>query len=832
MRGQRRLARTTPQKGHVMFRFSSSRCPRYWRLLLAACLAGLMASFTAPAAQARASGNAALVTTAPAKIMTAASVGPGPDRVIIRRTEYGIPHILADSYRGLGYGEGYAFAQDNLCAMAAHVVTLRGERSLYFGPTGDSGDLEASPSTNLASDVYYRTVLNSATVERLLARPAPLGPTSRARQLVAGYAAGYDRYLRDTGVAHLPDPTCRGAAWVRPITALDIWRNFYDLSRVAGTGQFKQDIATATPPARTTKATAQTPGGTPLADTSIGSNAIALGRDATRNHTGMLLANPHFPWAGPDRFYQVQLTIPGVLNVAGASLYGTPVVEVGHTENLAFTGTVSAAQRFTLYQLALAPGDPTSYLVDGRRRQMSRQTVTIPVRGSDGRLRSVRRTVHGSSYGPVIASGWTTTTAFAVRDANAGNLRALDEWLAMDRSENLPQLRAAQDTYQGIPWSTTIAADSSGTAYFADASVVPHVTNAGAARCVSTPQGKAAYPGLIILNGATSACGWGSDPDAIEPGIFGPSHYPHLSRTDYVANSNNSAWLTNPAEPITGYPRIFGDTGTVRTLRTRLGLEMVSQRLRGTDGLGPAGFDLRTLQQVMLGDHNYSGELARGQAVAMCRRHPTLTASDGKVVNVAAACPLLARWNLRDDPDSFGAVLWREFWRRGVQASDVYTVPFDPAHPLTTPSTLNTGSHAVRRALADAVQEMRSLHLPLNLPLGTVQHVTAGTRTIPIEGCDNDEGCFNVASLPEEQLQRDGSYPDVIEGSSFIMAIDLTATGPRTRTILTYSESANPASPHHSDQTILYSRKQWVTDRFTEAQIAADPGLETLSLTM
>jgi acyl-homoserine-lactone acylase len=306
-----------------------------------------------------------------------------------------------------------------------------------------------------------------------------------------------------------------------------------------------------------------------------------------------------------------------------------------------------------------------------------------------------------------------------------------------------------------------------------------------------------------------------------------------------VVNSNNSAWLTNPAEPVTGYPRIFGDTGTPRTLRTRLGLEMVSQRLQDTDGLGPAGFDLRTLQQVMLGDRNYSGELARGQAVAMCRKHPTLTASDGKAVNVAAACPVLARWNLRDDPDSFGAVLWREFWRRAVQASDVYTVPFDPAYPLTTPSTLNTGSHAVRHALADAVQEMRARHLPLDLPLGAAQHVTVaaqhvtiGTRTIPIEGCDNDEGCFNVASLQEEQLQRDGSYPDVIEGSSFIMAIDLTAAGPRTRTILTYSESANPASPHHSDQTILYSRKQWVTERFTEAQIAADPGLETLSLTM
>ena len=34
----------------------------------------------------------------------------------IRRTEYGIPHILANDYGSLGYGYGYAYAQDNLAS--------------------------------------------------------------------------------------------------------------------------------------------------------------------------------------------------------------------------------------------------------------------------------------------------------------------------------------------------------------------------------------------------------------------------------------------------------------------------------------------------------------------------------------------------------------------------------------------------------------------------------------------------------------------------------------------------------------------------------------------
>jgi len=429
--------------------------------------------------------------------------------------------------------------------------------------------------------------------------------------------------------------------------------------------------------------------------------------------------------------------------------------------------------------------------------------------------------LYRSRYGPVLA-GWTARTAFAIRDANAGNLRSVNEWLAMDRSDSLAQLRAAQRTYQGIPFFNTIAADASGRAYFADASVVPHVTDQQAARCIDTPQGKAHYPGEFILDGSTSACLWGRDPGAIEPGIFAPSHDPQLSRRDFVTNSNDSAWLANPAAPITGYPRIFGDIGTARSLRTRLGLNMVAQRLAGTDGLGPPGFTLPTLQAAMLGDRNYSAELARTDTVAMCRAHPVLPASNGQPVDVRAACERLSSWNARSDPDSSGAVLWREFFNTAAQATkgDLWRVPFNPAHPLTTPRTLNTGLAAVQHALADVVQYFQAHHIPLGEPLATAQRYAG----IPVPGCTDTEGCFNVVDSTGP-LSTGGVFPDVNDGSSFIMAVELTPAGPRTHTILTYSESANPASPHHTDQTRLFSHKQWVTERFTQAQITSDPRL-------
>ncbi|WP_431925928.1 penicillin acylase family protein [Nonomuraea jabiensis] len=725
----------------------------------------------------------------------------------IRRTEYGIPHISAKDYGGLGFGYGYAFAQDNLCVLASWVVTLRGERSRYFGPQAKSDD-PVRPVANLVSDVYYKSVADSGVVPRLLARRSPVGPTDELRRLVDGYVAGYNRYLERTGVANLPDPTCRGKAWVGPITATDMWNNLLDLGRMVGIAGMKEYVVG--------EAAAEGPERRPAA----GSNAWALGRLATRDGHGMVLADPHFPWNGIRRFYQVQLTIPGVLDVSGGSLYGTPVVQIGHNATVAWTHTVSHAQRFTLYQLDLV--DRTSYRVDGRTEPMGRQEVQVTLQ--DGTV--VEHTLHTSRYGPVLAAGQTGKVAYALADANAGNLRAADEWLAMARARNLTQLRAAQSTYQGMPFVHTLATDAGGSAYFADTSMVPHVTDAQAERC-----GKPSpIPGLeeYVLDGSTSACLWGRDRDAVVPGIFGPASQPRLTRADYVANSNNTFWMTNPSAPLTGYPRVWGKARTELEPRPRVSLDMIAQRRSGADGLGAPGFTLETLQATVQGKRNHTFELMRSDLPGLCR-DSTLTTSAGKRVDVREACRTLRRWNGRATLDGQGAILWREFFERlrgpakpGDPVFSPWRVPFDPERPVATPRGLKSDDPVVRLALADAVAAFQAGDIPLTLTPGQAQRYSS----IPIPGCTEGEGCFDRVRM-RGVLGANGRYPEVDTGSTFMMAVELTPAGPRTRTILTYSLSADPSSPHHTDQTVLFSRGQWVTERFTEAEIAADPKLRT-----
>ena len=63
----------------------------------------------------------------------------------LTRTAYGAPHVIAANYGGLGYGAGYAAAQDNFCDFAERMITVSGERSRYLGP----GERDA----NIVSDL-------------------------------------------------------------------------------------------------------------------------------------------------------------------------------------------------------------------------------------------------------------------------------------------------------------------------------------------------------------------------------------------------------------------------------------------------------------------------------------------------------------------------------------------------------------------------------------------------------------------------------------------------------------------------------------------------------
>jgi acyl-homoserine-lactone acylase len=781
-----------------------------------------------------------------------AAAASDPYRVTVRRTSHGIPHIIAANWASLGYGYGYSIAQDNICILADTYVTVRGERSRYFGPNA-TYQFRANSTTpnNLNSDFFYRKIIEQKTIERLLAEPPPAGPFPEIREGVRGYVAGYNAYLRDVGVDNISDPSCRGKPWVKPLEEIDAYRRFYQLALLASSGVAIDGIGGASRAVNvdlSRRAQQRALGGmTPNRFDDllggIGSNAYGLGREATQSGHGIVLGNPHFPWDGTERFYQSQLTIPGKLDVAGGSLLGVPLINIGFTKGMAWSHTVSTARRFTPFQLQLVPGDQTSYMVDGAVHAMKPTEVTV-MSLVDGVLQPEKRTLYDTDYGPILTGilglpifPWTPVTAFALGDVNASNFRYLNHFLRTNQAQSVDELHEIEKRFLGIPWVNTIAADSTGKAYYADIGAIPNVSNQKITEC-STPLGRVTDQALRvqILDGSRGSCRWDSDPDAIKPGIFGPGHLPWMMRDDYVTNSNDSYWLSNPKHPLEGFSRVIGDERTPRAPRTRLGLRIVQQRLDGTDGRSGKGFTVDDLAWAVFNNRQYLGEQWRDAAVEMCEQSPLMIGSGG-LVDVSTACPILEKWDLHDDLDSKGAMLFRRFASHVLAApgglplnplaSYVWAKPFDASDPVNTPAGLNTLNPQVRTALADAVTDLENAGIPLDAGLRGYQYEKRGEEKIPISGGPGTLGVFNAINV---NWTSNGGYPNVPHGSSHVQSVELTGGCPIAKTILTYSQSTDPTSPYFGDQTRMFSNKEWVTWPFCDADVSADPNLRVLDL--
>ncbi|MBM9623228.1 penicillin acylase family protein [Streptomyces zhihengii] len=779
-------------------------------------------------------GAVALLTAATALPPPAAADGRerhpsgGGLSAVIRYTEYGIPHIVAKDYADLGFGTGWAQAVDQVCVLADGFVTVRGERSRHFGAAGAPDGSLSSATDNLASDLYFRGVRDAGTVERLLATPAPAGPGRAAEELMRGWAAGYNAWLARNRIT---DPACRGADWVRPVTALDVARRGFAVSVLGGQGRGVDGITAAAPPgspgAARGPAAAPDPAATARAarqlfaagSADMGSNAVAFGGQVTANGRGLLLGNPHYPWHGGRRFWQSQQTIPGELNVSGASLLGTVGVSIGFNERVAWSHTVATGVTLNLHQLALDPADPTVYLVDGVRERMTRRTVTVPVK--DGA--PVSRTQYWTRYGPVVTSlgaslplPWTTATAYALNDPNAVNLRATDTALAFAKARSTGDIVRGLRRTQGLPWVNTVAADSSGRSLFTQSQVLPRITDELAERC-STPLGRVTYPssGVAVLDGARGDCALGRDRDAVQPGILGPSRMPLLQDAPYAENSNDSAWLANADTPLTGYERVFGNTGTPRSLRTRGAVEDVAAMAdRGR-------LTVRDLQRQQFANRVPAADLALADTVRACR-----ALSPAPV----AACDALAGWDGRMDTGSRGALLFDRFWRAltaSVPASRLWKVPFSAADPVATPHTLDTASPEFAAALTGAVAQLRAAGIAPDSPLGDHQFVVRGGERYPVHGGTESLGVWNKIEAAWQPSA--GGYAEVAHGTSHVQAVGWDGSGcPVARTLLSYAQSSSPASAHHRDQTALYSGERWVTSRFCERDILASPELEVV----
>jgi acyl-homoserine-lactone acylase len=253
----------------------------------------------------------------------------------------------------------------------------------------------------------------------------------------------------------------------------------------------------------------------------IGSNGWAVAPSRTSvPGTGYHLGDPHMPWIGPWRLWEVHMRSADV-EVAGASFFGLPMPIFGRNAHVAWTFTMNGPDGGDAYRLTLDPEDATRYLYDGESRAFEVEEATFAAADADPITLPLRWSVHGPVTYVNAAEGY----AIAYRMTNYHQPWTAEQFLRMALAQNLDEFETAMAMLQ-LGRFHVVAADTSGSILYA--------WNA------RVPRRPAGFDFRHPVDGSVSESLWdAADPVAWEelPRLRDPA-------VGFVQNCNNEPWVT------------------------------------------------------------------------------------------------------------------------------------------------------------------------------------------------------------------------------------------------------------------------------------------------
>jgi len=629
-------------------------------------------------------------------------------QVEIRRTEHGVPHILAPTLRAAAFGLAYVQLEDHGAGIIRGVHAARGRLAEVEGR--DRIDADARARLRHARAVETFDSLAADT-----------------REVYSGFAAGMNHFIR-----MYPDAV---PEWVRPdFTAQDVLARDIGESSEATMNRFRQrllrdsmDAMLLEPP----------PGGGWLesdAAANVGSNAWALGPGRTVSGRAILLRNPHLSWTAG--YYEAHVRVPGKLDFYGDFRIGGPFTVIGgFNPQLGFATTNNATHNHEFYALRVDPSRPGNVLFDGGSVPLARTEVRVEYRDQDG-AGSETREFWSSVIGPVVHS--TDSLVYVLRQANDGGYRAGEQWLEMMKARNLEEWQRAM-RIEARTTSNFTYADRAGNIFYvwvAGAPLLPH-----------PPGGDT----LAIL-----ARGWDDVwlrqvPFDSLPQLLNPVG-------GYLHNSNDSPHYAN-------LNNILADTFLFQVepprlrLRSQHSLELLdNDRVFSLEDVVRAKHSMRMLLADRVKEDLVNAVRAAGGSGER---------ADG---SVAQALEMLARWDNTAAADSRGAVLFEVWWNRYrslLDGAEPHAVAWSQEAPATTPRGLAEPERA-SEAFAWAVQETARRYGSWNVAWGDVHRVRRGGVDVPVGGCGGALGCFRVLNF---ETAEDGKRV-VNGGDGWVIAVE------------------------------------------------------------
>ncbi len=651
------------------------------------------------------------------------SAAAGPE---ILWDSYGVPHIFAADRASLAYAFGWAQMRNHSDLLLRLYQQGRGRAAELLG------------KDYLEGDRWVWTLDLPRLAQRDYAMQSP-----GARAHIDAYVAGINAFA-----AANPGMISDSVRAVLPVTSVDVMthslRTFYAVF-VSSRQKVRGD----------TRAWAEK-----------GSNAWAIAPKRSASGHSMLLQNPHLPWGDVFTWMEAQYSAPGV-NLSGASLVGSPVLEIAFNDNVGWTHTVNTQDGEDLFELKLADG---GYMFDGAVRRFATDMHVLRIRQADGTLRDDTLRVMCSVHGPVVSQKPGKAVALRIVGLAVPLPYAYEQWWNMGRAKNLAEFRAAIEPNQ-ISGQNITYADRDG-----------HIM--------------VFYGGNTPVHSRGDRSYW----DGIVPGDSSSTLWTTLHRASdmpftldppsgWVQNANDPPWWAT--FPVVNDPSRFPAYLAPREMRLRP--QRSAQLLESDSSM--------TYEQFVSNAHSSHMLMADRLLPKLL---PAAEAS-GKPAAVRGGV-ILRAWDRNADASSRGAVLfnrwWRELGRRTPAGRTPWAEQWSEARPRTTPAGLADPALAVE-ALETVTARLDSVYGKADVAWGDVYRLQRDGTDLPANGAQEEFGVFMALGYEPVAANRFRASG----GTSWVSAIEF-GSPIRARSRISYGNSSRAGSPHRADQLQFLARKE------------------------
>lgn len=362
-------------------------------------------------------------------------------KVVIKRDNWGVPHIEGKRDRDTAFGFAYAQAED-------HYQTIEDAMRFYRGTQSESNGYESVPLDYL---------IQLLEIWPLVEEQYDQGLSPEIKHLLTGFADGLNYWA-----ALNPDNVDQT---MFPITAKDIVASFslqhllfYGIQRPIM--ELFEEERQHNISVDSDDTAWQLVAGEPLPR---GSNAFAVSPLRSSDGSTRLLINSHQPLTGPVSWYEAHLKSEEGWHVMGGAFPGSPLIEVGVNEHVGWGATVNQPDLVDIYVLEINPENENQYRLDGQWLDFETKQAEIRVKIFGNFYWTISQDLYFSVHGPVIRRDHGS---YAIRYAGRGELRQAEQWLAMNKADSLESWQQAMHRLAISSFNFVVADENGNIGFF------------------------------------------------------------------------------------------------------------------------------------------------------------------------------------------------------------------------------------------------------------------------------------------------------------------------------------------------------------------------------